>query len=145
MKKLILIGAGSVASAAAAMTFVGNGVASAAPDVVGKTYAEASAAISEEGGTATIATRVGDRLAEEECLVTGAWDAPFYRAVSQGAEFAEGEVLVSINCNPGVATSSTPGHSTLSPLGKAAIQAAEEAQAEEQELADDALAEPNRR
>lgn len=145
MKKLILIGAGSLGTAAAAMALCGTGIASAAPDVVGKTYAEASQAISEDGGTATIATRVGDRLTEDECLVTGAWDAPFYRAVSQGAEFAEGEVLVSINCNPGVATSSTPGHSTLSPLGRAAIEQAEEQQAEEQALADDALSEPNRR
>ena len=81
MKKLIVLGAGAAISAAAASAALfGAGVAGAAPDVVGETYADAVSAIEDEGSTAVVASRVGGKLEQGECIVTRAWDSPL-RAV----------------------------------------------------------------
>jgi hypothetical protein len=56
VKKLIVLGIGSVGTAAAAMAFFGTGVA-AADDYAGQTYADASSAASDAGQTVLIAVR----------------------------------------------------------------------------------------
>jgi hypothetical protein len=141
VKKIIVststIGAAGVAMGA--LGLFGAGIASAAPDVVGMTYGDAVSAIEEEGSTAKVAVTVGDRQdAMGDCLVTGATDAPFVRDV--GGEFghASSEVLLSLNCNRGAATATTPGSSMGSPEGREFQAAAEEKAAEEQAAAEQA-------
>ena len=124
-----------------ALGLFGAGIASAAPDVVGMTYGDAVSAIEEEGSTAKIAVTVGDRQdAMGDCLVTNATDAPFLRDVGDGSfGHADSEVMLTLNCNRGAATATTPGASMGSPEGREFQAAAEEqaaaAQAEQDELA----------
>ncbi|MBS1691936.1 MAG: hypothetical protein JST91_06930 [Actinobacteria bacterium] len=134
MKKLIVLGSGIVA-ASASMALFGSGVAVAAPDVVGQTYADASSAISDSGGSAVVATTVGGRLPQDECIVTNAWSGSFVRDV--GGEFGHsgGEVMLALNCNGDHATATSAGPSVASPEGREAKAAADQAKAaEEQEL-----------
>jgi hypothetical protein len=129
--KMLINLAGGVAVAGAAASLFGAGIAGAAPDVVGDTYNDASAAIEQDGGTAVVATRVGSGADEGECIVTNAWDAPFLRDGSS----ADGEVMVALNCNGDVASAGTPGNSAASPAGREAKAAQDEAaSAEESEL-----------
>ena len=91
MKKLIVLGAGAAISAAAASAALfGAGVAGAAPDVVGQTYADAVSAIEEEGSTAVVASTVGGKLEQGECIVTRAWDSPFGRFIDGEFGLADG-------------------------------------------------------
>ncbi|WNG92238.1 hypothetical protein [Mycobacterium sp. ITM-2016-00318] len=139
MKKII-ISASTVGAAGVAMGLFGAGIAAAAPDVVGMTYGDAVSAIEEDGGTAKIAVTVGDRQdAMGDCLVTNASDAPFVRDLTGEFGHADGEVLLTLNCNRGAATAGVPGASAASPEGREFTAKAEEAaaaqQAEEEELA----------
>lgn len=102
--------------------------ATAAPDVVGQTYSDAASAIEEEGGTAVVAARVGDKLDQGDCIVTNAWDASFLRIDASGSQ-----VHLALNCAGGYATATNPGASVANPLGRAAKSKAEE-EAENQEL-----------
>lgn len=132
MKKLI-IGAGSVGAAAVSMALFGTGVA-AADDYAGQTYADAASAISDSGGTAVVATRVGGRLPQDECLVTNSWGGSFLRDVGGGEMgFASGEVMLALNCNGDHATATHAGASVASPAGREAKAAADEAAAAEAE------------
>ena len=144
MKKIIVsvgtVGAAGVAIGA--LGLFGAGVASAAPDVVGMTYGDAVSEIEDGGGTAKIAVTIGDRQdAMGDCLVTNATDAPFVRDIDWAGEFghADSEVLLTLNCNRGAATATTPGSSAASPEGRdftaKAEEAAAAAQAEQDELA----------
>jgi hypothetical protein len=89
--------------------------ASAAPDVEGMTQEDAVAAIEEDGGIPKVSVDV------------------YY-----GPD--EGEVLLTLNCNRGVATATTPGSSAASVSGREFQAKAEEqaaaAQSEEGELAE---------
>ena len=143
MKKIIISSStvGAAAVAAGALGLFGAGIASAAPDVVGMTYGDAVSEIEDGGGTAKIAVTVGDRQdAMGDCLVTNATDAPFLRDVGDGSfGHADSEVMLTLNCNRGAATATTPGASMGSPEGREFQAAAEEqaaaAQAEQDELA----------
>ncbi|MFI5510143.1 hypothetical protein ACIA48_21970 [Mycobacterium sp. NPDC051804] len=134
MKKLIVLGAGSVFAVAAASSLLfGAGIAAAAPDVVGDKYSDAEEAIKDGGGTAVVASRFGDKLDEGDCIVTNAWDASFLRIDSSD----DSQVNVVLNCSGAYATATNPGASTQNPLGREAKSQAEEeaAQQEEEELA----------
>jgi hypothetical protein len=136
MKKQIL-GIGAVASAAAAMALFGTATANA-DDYVGQTYGDASDAMDEDGLDPIVATRVGDTLEEDDCIVTSAWAPPFLRGVGDDFEHSEDEMLVSLNCAGAFATATNPGTSVQHPLGREAKTQAEEeaAEEEEQELAE---------
>ncbi|WP_233213718.1 hypothetical protein [Mycobacterium hubeiense] len=137
MKKLIVFAGGAVVAASASMALFGAGVAAAAPDVVGQTYADASAAIEDEGGSPKVAVSVGGTLEQDDCIVTNAWDAPFVRDDDGSFAHAEDEVMLALNCAGGFATATKPGASLASTAGREAKAAAEEAAAEEeQELAE---------
>lgn len=125
---------GVVASAAAAMALFGAGTASA-DDYVGQTYADASEAMDEEGLDPIVATRVGDKLEDDDCIVVAAWSPPFLRGVGDDFEFSEDEMLVSLNCAGPFATATNPGASVANPLGRDAKKQAEEEEAEELEEA----------
>ena len=110
----------------------GAGAASAVPDVDGMTYEDAIAAIEEDGGIPKISVTVGSRQdAMGACLVTRAVDGSFYRPIPDDVYFGndEGEVLLTLNCNRGAATVTTPGPSAASPAGRDFTAKAEEAAA----------------
>ena len=135
MKKIIVVGAGSaVAAVAASAALFGAGVAAAAPNVTGEKYSDAVDAINDAGGSVVVASRVGDTLDQDDCIVTNAWDASFLRIDSSD----DSQVMLSLNCAGDYATATKPGASVASPLGRAAKTQAEKeaAQQEEQELAE---------
>ena len=129
MENLSILGGGFIV-AAWSLALFGSGIATAAPDVVGQPYADAVTAIEEEGGTAVVAVRTGDKLPQDECVVTNAWDAPFLRDVGDAFEHADSEVMLSLNCAGDYATATNPGASIRSPAGREAKAAADEAAAE---------------
>lgn len=130
MTKYIL-GVGAAATAVAAMALFGTATA-AADDYVGQTYADASEAMDDAGVDPVVATRTGDKLEEDDCIVTAAWSAPFVRDTGDEFEWAEDEMLVSLNCAGGYASATNPGASLASPAGREAKEAADEAAAEEE-------------
>ena len=116
-KKLMIL----AAAAGAATTMFGAGVASADNEFSGKTYSEALQTLQARGLTAKVSARVGDRLSEGDCIVTG-----FTRSATPDGGFnGKGQiVLVALDCNGAVATSGNPGYSAASPEGRAVINAA---------------------
>ena len=132
MTKLIVLGTGAVGTAAVSMAFFGTGVA-AADDYAGQTYADASSAASDAGQTVIVASRVGDKLAQDECIVTSSQSASFIH----GDDFAHvsDTVLFNLNCNGGYATAANPGNSLASPEGREAKAAADQAAAQQNEEA----------
>jgi hypothetical protein len=123
VKKLGVYAITAVGATAVSMAFFGSGVA-AADDYSGQTYGDASKAISDAGKKAVIASRAGDTLSDDDCIVTHSQSAPWIK----GDDFAPvtDTVLVYLNCNATVATAKDPGNSAASPEGKAAIQKAQE-------------------
>jgi hypothetical protein len=129
VKKLIVIGSGAV-SAFAISAVLGTGVA-AADDYAGQSYADASSAASDEGLSVVVASRVGDKVSEDECLVVRSQDAPFTSAID-GAT-VDDTVQFYLNCNAGVASAGSPGNSLASAAGREAREAEEAAAAEQNE------------
>jgi hypothetical protein len=129
VKKSIVLSAGSAVAASALMALFGTGVA-AADDYAGQTYADASSAASDAGQTVVIAGRVGDKLAQDDCIVTRSQTAPFASA-NDGAHY-DSQVQFYLNCAGGYATATNPGASLGSPEGREAKAAADEAAAEEE-------------
>ena len=133
----------SVAAAGAATALValfGVGTAAAINEYEGQTYADAANAISQSGGYAKIASKVGSFLPTDRCVVTGSRTASF---LDSSGNNAGGQVLLDLNCNYMFALPGVPGNSHASPEGKAAYdQAVEQAQqAQEQAAAEQAAAE----
>jgi len=96
----------------------------AADDYSGKTYADASKAISDAGKKAVVASRAGDTLSDDQCIVSHSQSAPWIK----GNDFSPvtNTVLVYLNCNATVASAKDPGNSAGSPAGRAAIAAAQQ-------------------
>jgi hypothetical protein len=111
VKKSIVLSVGSVVAASAFMALFGTGVA-AADDYAGQTYADASSAASDAGLDVIVASRVGDKVPQDDCV--------------------EDTIMFNLNCNAGYATAGMPGPSLASPEGREAKAAADEAAAEEQ-------------
>jgi hypothetical protein len=112
-------------TAAAVLALLGSASATAAsiPNVTGQKYSDASSAISSAGFTPVVSTTVGDRKAWSDCIVTNvAQRTKKPPANTQGS--AVNQVLVSLNCDAGVASASKPGNSAGSPQGRAAIASA---------------------
>jgi hypothetical protein len=129
VKKSAVYATTAVGATAVSMAFFGAGIA-AADGYAGQTYSDASKAISDAGQKAVIASRAGDTLSDDDCIVTHSESAPWIK----GDDFAPvtDTVLVYLNCNATVATAKDPGNSAGSPEGRAAIAAAQEKQQEEQ-------------
>lgn len=123
VKKFGVCAISAVGATAVSMAFFGSGIA-AADDYSGQTYGDASKAISDAGKKAVIASRAGDTLADDECIVSHSQSAPWIK----GNDFSPvtDTVLVYLNCNATVATAKDPGNSAASPEGRAAIQKAQE-------------------
>jgi hypothetical protein len=132
VKKLIALSACAVGATAASMAMFGTGVA-AADNYAGQTYADASAALSKASLKGVIATRVGSALPDDKCVVTHSQNASWIK----GDKFApvKDTVLLDLNCNATVASATTAGNSAGSPEGRAALQAANAAAAQDQATA----------
>ncbi|HVQ52371.1 MAG TPA: hypothetical protein VMS92_20225 [Mycobacterium sp.] len=123
MRKFGVYTTTTVGATVVAMAFLGTGIA-AADDYAGQKYSDASSAISDAGKKAVIASRAGDTLSDDDCIVTHSQSAPWIK----GDSFAPvtDTVLVYLNCNATVASAKEPGNSAGSPEGRAAIQAAQD-------------------
>jgi hypothetical protein len=121
MKRFGVYATTALGAAGVSMAFFGTGIA-AADDYSGQTYGDASKAIADAGKKAVVASRAGDTLSDDECVVTHSQSAPWIK----GDDFAPvtDTVLVTLNCNATVATNKDPGNSAASPEGRAAIAAA---------------------
>ena len=119
MKKLLVVGVGALGSAAAAFA-LGAGVASADDGVVGQTYADAKAALSQRGVTPVVASTVGDRKDWDSCIVTSATPAP---SIDGFGNQTAGRMNVNLNCYAKYSTSNWPGFSIQSPEGQKIYQA----------------------
>ncbi len=80
--------------------------------------------------TVVVAGRVGDKLSQDECLVTRSQTAPFADA-DDGAHY-DSQVQFYLNCAGAYASATNPGASVASPAGREAKAAADEAAAEEE-------------
>jgi hypothetical protein len=119
-----VLGAGAAAAALAALAISGSGVAAAATtDVTGQKYSDAQSALSSAGFTPVVETVVGDKNAWPDCVVTRAQKRTVQPPENSSGS-ATNEMLVSLNCEAGVATATTPGNSAASPEGRAAAAAA---------------------
>jgi hypothetical protein len=123
VKKFGVYAITAVGATAMSMTFFGTGIA-AADDYAGQTYSDASSAMSSAGKKPVIASRAGDTLSDDQCVVTHSQSAPWIK----GDSFAPvtDTVLVYLNCNATVANAKDPGNSAGSPEGRAAVQAAQD-------------------
>ncbi len=109
------------AIAAAAFAMFGAGVAGASPSVWGKTFSEASEILNKAGYTARVVTTVGDQLPWSDCIVISQADAASAGfGPSQYMNFTTKTVLLALNCNARVASTTDPGNSAASPEGRKA-------------------------
>ena len=82
VKKIGLVASGFAVTAMSAMVF-GSGVA-AADDYAGKKYSDVTSALADANMTGVIATRSGDTLDDDDCVVTSSEKAPWIK----GDDFA---------------------------------------------------------
>jgi beta-lactam-binding protein with PASTA domain len=132
MKKRIVLSGAAVGATAMSMAMFGTGVA-VADDYAGQTYADATKALSDAKLKGVIASRIGDTLPNDQCVVTHSEQAPWIKG-DKCASVTD-TVLLYLNCNATVASATTPGNSAASPEGRAAIASAREAAAQDQSTA----------
>ena len=118
-----VLSVGGAAAAFAALAMSGSGVATAAPDVTGQKYSDAQSALSSAGFKPVVETTFGDQKSWPDCIVTRTQQRTVKPPANSGGS-ATKEMLVSLNCDAGVASATTPGNSAASPEGKAAAAAA---------------------
>ena len=105
----------TVAILATGLTSVGTGTAFAKDAYVGKTYAEASAKLSDNGYSAVISSVVGDQLATDDCIVLSSRKASY----AETDNFDHGKnYLLALNCSAPLAHGGQPGNSLASPQGR---------------------------
>jgi hypothetical protein len=109
--------------AALALTGSGVAVATSSPDVTGQKYSDAQSALSGASLTPVVSTIVGDQKAQPDCVVTRAQKRTVHPPANSGGS-ATNQMLISLNCNAGIASATSPGNSAASPAGKAAAAAA---------------------
>jgi hypothetical protein len=126
VKKFGVYAISAVGAMTVSMAFFGSGIA-AADDYSGLTYGDAAKAISDAGKKAVIASRAGDTLSDDQCIVTHSQSAPWIKGDNFSA--VTDTVLVYLNCNATVATAKDPGNSAASPEGRAAIAKTQEDEA----------------
>jgi len=135
--RITTIGVGAFAVAAVSTIVLTPGVA-AADDYAGQKYSDVMSKLGDSDLTGVIATRAGDLVDDDDCVVSSSEKAPWIK----GDDFAPvtDTVLLNLNCDAGVASAKTSGNSKASPEGKAAIEAAKEQEQQEQAAADAAKA-----
>ncbi|MDQ1731251.1 MAG: hypothetical protein QOK10_1410 [Pseudonocardiales bacterium] len=125
MRPVLGVGA---AAAFAALAISGSGVALAdsGPDVTGQKYSDAQSALSGAGLTPVVESTVGDQKARPDCVVTRAQKRTVQPPPDSSGSTTT-QMLVSLNCDAGIASATQSGNSAASPEGKAAAAAAAEA------------------
>lgn len=119
-----VLGVGAAAAGLVALAISASGVAAAAgSDVTGQKYSDAQSALSSAGLKPVVETVVGDQKAWPDCVVTRAQKRTVQPPENSSGS-ASNEMLVSLNCEAGIATATTPGNSAASPEGRAAAAAA---------------------
>lgn len=107
--------AGSSLLIAGLLILASSAEASASPSVVGMTYDKAQEAVSSAGLSAEVSTVVGSELQQSDCVVV----SQTVQAAKQfGREYTGSKVLLSLNCNEGLASPGKPGNSAASPAGR---------------------------
>jgi len=81
----------AVGATAVSMAVFGTGIA-AADDYAGQTYGDASKSISDAGKKAVIASRAGDTLSDDDCIVTHSQSAPWIK----GDDFARTDIVLAL-------------------------------------------------
>ena len=111
---------GAIAVTFSSLAFLSTGVAAAADDYAGQTYADAVKAIKDAGKKVVISSRSGNAPAGDDCLVTHSELAPWLK----GTSFSKvtDTVLLDLNCNAKVASATQAGNSAASPEGRAALE-----------------------
>ena len=129
MKKISAISAGVLGVTAASTMVFAPGIA-AADDYAGQKFSDVMSALGDADMKGVIATRTGDSLEDDDCMVTHSEKAPWIK----GDDFAPvtDTMLLDLNCNAGVASAKASGNSKASPEGRAAIEAAKQKAAQEQ-------------
>jgi len=114
----------SALGAAALISAMAGAGPAQADDYAGKTYSDASSALSDAGLKGVIANRFGDTLTQDQCVVTRSQHASWIK----GNDFSPitDTVLLYLNCNATIASANQPGNSVASPEGRAALQAAQD-------------------
>ena len=132
MRKLIVIGASALGAAGMAMALVGQGVAGAdtLSDVTGKYYGQAKQVLAQAGLTPIVATRVGDVVTDDNCVIDRIQHANFTNGTGSAAG---AQVYVYLNCYANVSSNLRPGYSRQSELGRAAYESAQQAQQQAQQ------------
>jgi hypothetical protein len=123
LRYVLGVSATAAAGAALALTVSGVAVAGSPPNVTGQKYSDAQTAITGAGFTPVIQSTVGDHLAWPNCVVTRTQQRTVQPPQNSSGS-AVTQLLVSLNCDAGVASATTPGNSAASPEGKAAVAAA---------------------
>jgi hypothetical protein len=118
-----ILGAGATAAALTVLAISGSGVAAADTDVTGQKYSDAQSALSSAGFKPVVDTVVGDQSSWPDCVVTRTQKRTVQPPANSSGS-ATSEMLVSLNCEAGVASATKPGNSAASPEGKAAAAAA---------------------
>ena len=123
LRYVLGVSATAAAGAALALTVSGVAVAGSPPNVTGQKYSDAQTAITGAGFTPVIQSTVGDQLTWPNCVVTRTQQRTV-QPPQNSSGTAVTQLLVSLNCNAGVASAAKPGYSAGSPEGKAAAAAA---------------------
>ncbi|OBB08999.1 hypothetical protein A5662_08900 [Mycobacteriaceae bacterium 1482268.1] len=102
----------------------------AADDYAGQKYSDVTSKLADSNLTGVIATRVGDILDDDDCVVSSSEKAPWIK----GNDFSpvSDTVLLNLDCYSGVASAKTAGNSKASPAGRAAMAAAKQQAQQEQ-------------
>jgi hypothetical protein len=114
---------GGAAASLVALAISGSGAAWAATDVTGQKYSDAQSALSSAGFKPVVVSTVGDQKAWPDCVVTRTQKRTVQPPANSSGS-ATNEMLVSLNCDAGIASATSPGNSAASPDGKAAAAAA---------------------
>jgi hypothetical protein len=119
----IALGVCAIGAGITALALSGSGVAAADTDVTGQKYSDAQGVLTGAGFTPVIRTTVGDQLNRGDCVVTRTQKRTIPAPANSSAS-ATNEMLVSLNCEAGIASATQPGNSAASPEGRAAEAAA---------------------
>jgi len=110
---------------ALALSLMGGALASAGmaaatiPSMVGKTYGEAAAMLSQWKFASEVSTTFGTELSRNDCIVVNQVLRP---ASHFGATNTPAKLLLSLDCTAAVADATHPGNSAGSPEGRHAKQ-----------------------
>jgi|SoiMethySBSTD1v2_1073268.scaffolds.fasta_scaffold310659_1 hypothetical protein len=126
MNKHVVLNASVLSAITVSMAMFGTAVA-VADNYAGMTYADAAAGLNKAGLTPIIATKVGEMLPRDQCVVIRS-EQPQRLTITAGKKQTFGKVtdtvLLFLNCETPIASAGRPGNSAASPEGKAAKAAA---------------------